>query len=187
MCRFTALGKSDRRNFLKKSFSFFTRCLMETIFHQRTASPWGKHPNNETEFVNEASFSSTRLKLLVFPWQLYRVNFLGGREAGNTHNQFYISSFLWKPERALFSHSLKFFLKKENIYIFTLSTVQPESEFSMSHTMNSFIKQWLTEALCWTWRAWWWISQGHSFQRVQSLVGSQNDKDNLISICILYK
>lgn len=113
VCRFTALGKRyRRRNFLKKIIQFFTQCLMETIFHHRTASPWGKHPNNETEFVNEASFSFTRLKLLVFPWQLYRVNFLGGREeAGNTHNQSYISSFLWKPERALFSHSLK--LKKK--------------------------------------------------------------------------
>lgn len=50
----------------------------------------------------------------MFPWQLYRVNFLGGREETekNTHNQFY-KSFLRKPDRALFSHSLKFKKKRE--------------------------------------------------------------------------
>lgn len=121
-----------------KIIQFLTQCLMETNFHQRTASPWGKHPNNEAEFVNEASFSSTRLQLLVFPWQLYRVNFLGGREAGNTHNQFYKPPFLQKPEKALCSHSLKL---KKGKYLHFYFDHSPAQIWMVHEPHNSFIKE----------------------------------------------
>ena len=59
-----------------------------------------------------------------------------------THNQFHKSSFLRRPERVLFSTSLKFLIE-ENSYIFTLNIVWHKYECSLSHRINSLKWEWL--------------------------------------------